>query len=195
MQKPGWWTRRERATSLMASRCLLMAPMPKRPLGWMEGLGQNPFPMGWDGEHDVRGTGEDERPQGVGLLHRAGRTRSGSSPGDQRRPGPLTSSAVTPAVKVGCTSWTRGPGEMGSWAEHSTCTVWRPLSLDSAYFWGPCVLDEQGCGGAQGLPGLCPRAGNLAVSAGYRRFLPCPPPSRLSGFGDVSCMIWVSSQR
>ena len=93
-------------------------PRPKRPLGWTEGLGQNPFPMGWDGEHDVRGTGEDERPQGVGLLHRVGRTRSGSSPGDQRRPRPLTSSAVTPAVKVRCTSWTHGPWGVGvlGWA-------------------------------------------------------------------------------
>lgn len=69
--------------------------------------------MGWDGEHDVRGAGEDERPQGVGLLHHVGRTRSGGSPGGQRWPRHLTSSAVTPAVKVMGISWT--PWSPGSW--------------------------------------------------------------------------------
>lgn len=47
------------------------------------------------------------------------------------------------------------PAELGSWAVYSTCTVWSPLSLDSPFFRGTRVLDEQGCSGVQWLPGLC----------------------------------------
>lgn len=106
---------------------------------WVDGRpGENPFKdglsaRGWDGEHDVRGTGGDERPKGAGLLHHIGQTRSGSSTGDQRWHGQLTPCAVTPALQVMGISWTLW--SLGSCpGMYSVCTVWSPLGLESSFF-------------------------------------------------------------
>lgn len=90
---------------------------------------------GWDSEHDVRGTGGgDEGQRGSWALHHIGRTRSGSSTGDQRWHGQLTPCAITPALGHGHQLDPVVPGELGSWNVYSVCTVWSPLGLESSFF-------------------------------------------------------------
>lgn len=196
-QKPGWWSTYELAASLVDSRCLLVAPTAGETT-WVDGKPwAEPF-QGWPERSGVGMSGVlggDERPKGAGLLHHVGWTRSGGSTGDQRWHGQLTSCAVTPALQAMCTSWTpwpRGVGVLGC--------VLNVYSVEPSQP-GLTFLLRDSCSRQARLrwsPGASRTAtwtGNLAVAAGHRHSLLCPPPTGVSGFGGVSCTIWASSQR
>ena len=135
-------------------------PRQERLLGWTEGLEQNPFKDGlsaqglgwWAWCQGSWGEMRDPRELGFYItldghvLEAVLEIRDGT---DSWRL-VLWHQLYRPCVPAG----PRGPRGLGSWAVYSTCTVWSPLSLDSPFFWGTRVPDEQGCGGVQGLPGL-----------------------------------------
>ena len=146
MQKPGWWSSYELAASFVDSRCLLVAPTAGETT-WVDGRPwAEPF-QGWPERSGVGMVsmmsgvlGEDERPKGVGLLHHVGRTRSGSSTGDQKWHRQLTSCAVTPALQDKCISWTPwslrswGPGLCTQRVQFGALSAWIHLSSEGLVF-------------------------------------------------------------
>lgn len=127
MQKLGWWTRHERATSLMDSRCLLMAPT-ARETTWVDGRPwAEPF-------HD--GLGWWAWCQGYWGRWEAQGSWAFTSSWTDTFWKQYWRSEMAQTVDIFCcdTSFESHvyqldpvvPGELGSWAEYSTCTVWSP---------------------------------------------------------------------
>ena len=176
-------------------------PRQERPLGWTEGLEQNPFKDGlsarglgwWAWCQGSWGKMRDPRELGFYIMldghvleavleirngtdswhlvpwHQLYRTSVSAGPH-----GPCGVGVLGCVLNV----YSLEPSQPGfTFLPRDSCSRWARLQ------WSPVASRTVSW------------TGNLAVSAGYRHFLLCPPPTRVSGFGDVSCTIWVLSQR